>query len=86
MTGVIVPKMMREERVDPALALMILMFFIQFLPRIYHSIGLMTRMQKITGYIFASVWWGFGLGFAGYLIASHVSAVLPKSFTAVCFK
>ncbi|CAM8997831.1 unnamed protein product [Rhodiola kirilowii] len=71
-TGLIVPKLMRHEKVELALAIMMLMFFIQFVPRIYHSIGLMTRMQKVTGYIFASVWWGLSLGFAGYLIASHV--------------
>lgn len=29
-------------------------------------------MQKVTGYIFGTIWWGFGLNLIAYFIASHV--------------
>ncbi|KAH9740247.1 cyclic nucleotide-gated ion channel 2 [Citrus sinensis] len=29
--------------------------------------------QKVTGYIFGTIWWGFGLNLIAYFIASHVS-------------
>jgi hypothetical protein len=30
-------------------------------------------MQKVTGYIFGTIWWGFALNLIAYFIASHVS-------------
>ncbi|MED6188027.1 Cyclic nucleotide-gated ion channel 2 [Stylosanthes scabra] len=45
----------------------------QFLPKVYHSICMMKRMQKVTGYIFGTIWWGFGLNLIAYFIASHVA-------------
>ncbi|RWW29772.1 hypothetical protein GW17_00005707 [Ensete ventricosum] len=45
----------------------------QFLPKVYHSICVMRRMQKVTGYIFGTIWWGFGLNLIAYFIASHVA-------------
>lgn len=32
----------------------------------------MRKMQKVTGYIFGTIWWGFGLNLIAYFIASHV--------------
>lgn len=52
---------------------MLLIFLFQFLPKVYHSICMMRRMQKVTGYIFGTIWWGFGLNLIAYFIASHVS-------------
>jgi hypothetical protein len=49
------------------------MFIFQFLPKVYHIIHIMRKMQKVTGYIFGSIWWGFGLNLFAYFIASHVS-------------
>ncbi|KAL8172345.1 hypothetical protein V2J09_024149 [Rumex salicifolius] len=43
----------------------------QFLPKVLHSISLMRRMQKVTGYIFGTIWWGFGLNLIAYFLASH---------------
>uniref|UniRef100_A0A7N0T9Q1 Cyclic nucleotide-binding domain-containing protein n=1 Tax=Kalanchoe fedtschenkoi TaxID=63787 RepID=A0A7N0T9Q1_KALFE len=70
-TGLIVPKLIGQGRVELAFLLMLLTFFIQFVPKIYHTLAMTTRLQKVTGYIFASAWWGFGLAFAAYLTASH---------------
>ena len=56
----------------------LLIFVFQFLPKVYHSICVMRRMQKVTGYIFGTIWWGFGLNLFAYFIASHVSAPSVK--------
>jgi hypothetical protein len=55
------------------MTILLLMFIFQFLPKVYHSIHIMRKMQKVTGYIFGSIWWGFGLNLFSYFIASHVS-------------
>ncbi|GFP91773.1 cyclic nucleotide-gated ion channel 2 [Phtheirospermum japonicum] len=62
----------------------------QFLPKVYHSICLMRKMQKVTGYIFGTIWWGFGLNLIAYFIASHVAGgcwyVLAIQRVASCLK
>ncbi|KAF5958734.1 hypothetical protein HYC85_005959 [Camellia sinensis] len=67
----IVPKLIREDEVQLIMTILLLMFLFQFLPKVYHSICLMRRMQKVTGYIFGTIWWGFGLNLIAYFIASH---------------
>lgn len=69
----VLPKLIREERIKLIMTVVLLMFLFQFLPKVYHSIILMRRMQKVTGYIFGTIWWGFGLNLIAYFIASHVS-------------
>lgn len=69
----IVPKLIREEKVKLIMTILLLIFLFQFLPKIYHCICLMRRMQKVTGYIFGTIWWGFALNLIAYFIASHVS-------------
>lgn len=59
------------------MTILLLMFLFQFLPKVYHCISLMRRMQKVTGYIFGTIWWGFGLNLIAYFIASHVSTTSP---------
>lgn len=47
-------------------------------------------MQKVTGYIFGTIWWGFGLNLIAYFIASHVAGgcwyVLAIQRVASCLK
>lgn len=50
-----------------------LMFFFQYLPKIYHSVCLLRRMQNLSGYIFGTVWWGIALNLIAYFVAAHVS-------------
>ncbi|CAL5191156.1 unnamed protein product [Lathyrus oleraceus] len=69
----VVPKLIREERIKIIMTTMLLIFLFQFLPKVYHSICMMRRMQKVTGYIFGTIWWGFGLNLIAYFIASHVA-------------
>ncbi|XP_028759376.1 cyclic nucleotide-gated ion channel 2-like [Neltuma alba] len=69
----VLPKLIREERIKLIVTILLLIFLFQFLPKVYHSIILMRRMKKVTGYIFGTIWWGFGLNLIAYLIASHVT-------------
>ncbi|CDP02281.1 unnamed protein product [Coffea canephora] len=69
----LVPRLIRDEQIKLIMTVLLLIFLFQFLPKVYHSISLMRRMQKVTGYVFGSIWWGFGLNLIAYFIASHVA-------------
>ncbi|XP_052198178.1 cyclic nucleotide-gated ion channel 2 [Diospyros lotus] len=86
----VVPRLIREEQIKIIMTILLLIFLFQFLPKVYHSICLMRRMQKVTGYIFGSIWWGFGLNLIAYFIASHVAGgcwyVLAIQRVASCLR
>lgn len=69
----VVPKLIRKEEIKLIMSILLMMFLFQFLPKVYHSICVMRRMQKVTGYIFGTIWWGFALNLIAYFIASHVA-------------
>ncbi|PON60004.1 Voltage dependent potassium channel [Parasponia andersonii] len=69
----IVPRLLGEGRITVIMTILLLSFLFQFLPKVYHSLYLMRRLQKVTGYVFGSVWWRFILNVIAYLIASHVA-------------
>lgn len=86
----VLPKLIREEKIKVIMTILLLIFLFQFLPKVYHSICLMRRMAKVTGYIFGTIWWGFGLNLIAYFIASHVAGgcwyVLAIQRVASCLK
>lgn len=86
----VVPKLIREEKIKMIMTILLIIFLFQFLPKVYHSICLMRRMQKVTGYIFGTIWWGFGLNLIAYFIASHVAGgcwyVLAIQRVASCLR
>ncbi|XP_021682294.2 cyclic nucleotide-gated ion channel 2 isoform X3 [Hevea brasiliensis] len=86
----LVPKLVVQEKIELVLTIVLLTFLFQFLPKLYHSFCLMSRMRKVTGYIFGTIWWGFGLNLIAYLIASHVIGgcwyVLATQHVMSCLK
>uniref|UniRef100_A0A6M2E8D0 Cyclic nucleotide-binding domain-containing protein n=1 Tax=Populus davidiana TaxID=266767 RepID=A0A6M2E8D0_9ROSI len=86
----LVPRLIREEQIKLIMTILLLIFLFQFLPKVYHCICLMKRMQKVTGYIFGTIWWGFGLNLIAYFIASHVAGgcwyVLAIQRVASCLR
>ncbi|KAL3643888.1 Cyclic nucleotide-gated ion channel 2 [Castilleja foliolosa] len=86
----VLPKLIREEKIKLIMTILLIIFMFQFLPKVYHIIYLMRRMQKVTGYIFGTIWWGFGLNLIAYFIASHVAGgcwyVLAIQRVASCLK
>ncbi|KAJ4707383.1 Cyclic nucleotide-gated ion channel like [Melia azedarach] len=69
----VVPKLIRENKIKLIMTILLLIILFQFLPKVYHSLCLMRRMRKVTGYIFGSIWWGFSINLIAYLIFSHVA-------------
>ncbi|MFS7967795.1 hypothetical protein Hanom_Chr09g00789941 [Helianthus anomalus] len=57
------------------MSILLVIFVFQFIPKVYHSMSLIRRMAKVTGYIFGTISLGFTLNIIAYLIASHVSMV-----------
>ncbi|XP_042060892.1 cyclic nucleotide-gated ion channel 2-like [Salvia splendens] len=86
----LVPRLIRDEQIKLIMTILLLIFLFQFLPKVYHCLCLMRRMQKVTGYIFGTIWWGFGLNLIAYFIASHVAGgcwyVLAIQRVASCLK
>ncbi|CAM8906319.1 unnamed protein product [Rhodiola kirilowii] len=49
----------------------LIIFLIQYLPKVYHSTLLLLRVQSLSGYIFGTAWWGLALNLISYFVASH---------------
>ncbi|KAK1316108.1 Cyclic nucleotide-gated ion channel 2 [Acorus calamus] len=86
----VVPRLIKAEQIKLIMTILLLMFLFQFLPKVYHSLCTMKRMQKVTGYVFGTIWWGFALNLIAYFIASHVAGgcwyVLAIQRVAMCLK
>lgn len=84
----VVPDLIKRGEITYIMTVLLLIFLFQYLPKAYHSVCLMRRMQRVTGYIFGTVWWGFALNLIGYFIASHVAGgcwyVLAIQRVAAC--
>lgn len=70
------PKLMREEKVEDVMTITQIIFLLQFFPKLYHSFYLMRGVRKVTGYIFGTAWWGLILNLIAYFLASHVRKCL----------
>lgn len=69
---VVIPALLERGSVTVVMTVF-LMFFIQYLPKIYHSVCLLRRMQNLSGYIFGTVWWGIALNLIAYFVAAHAA-------------
>ncbi|GLU23453.1 hypothetical protein SLE2022_394540 [Rubroshorea leprosula] len=70
---VIIPSMLKKGSVTLVMTVFLIMFLFQYLPKIYHSVCLLRRMQNLSGYIFGTVWWGIFLNLIAYFVASHAA-------------
>ncbi|KAH7665245.1 cyclic nucleotide gated channel protein [Dioscorea alata] len=86
----VLPGLIRDREIKLIMSVLLLAFLFQFIPKVYHSLCMMRRIQKVTGYIFGTIWWGFGLNLIAYFIASHVAGgcwyVLAIQRVASCFQ
>lgn len=69
---VVIPSLLERGSVTVVMTVF-LMFFFQYLPKIYHSVCLLRRMQNLSGYIFGTVWWGIALNLIAYFVAAHAA-------------
>lgn len=86
----ILPKLLREEKVEDVMTISQIIFLLQIFPKLYHSSYLMRGLKKVTGYIFGTAWWGLTLNLIAYFLASHVSGgfwyILSMQRIAECLK
>ncbi|KAL8205528.1 hypothetical protein R6Q57_009079 [Mikania cordata] len=68
---VVIPTLLQKGSSTLVMTVFLIMFLIQFLPKIYHFISHLRRMQSFFDYIFGTVWWGIALNLIAYFVASH---------------
>lgn len=68
---VAIPALLERGSTTVVMTVFLIMFLFQYLPKIYHSVCLLRRMQNLSGYIFGTVWWGIALNMIAYFVASH---------------
>ncbi|XP_071733693.1 cyclic nucleotide-gated ion channel 4-like [Rutidosis leptorrhynchoides] len=68
---VVIPALLKKGLTTEIMTVALIMFLFQYLPKIYHSVCLLRRMQNLSGYIFGTVWWGIALNMIAYFVASH---------------
>lgn len=56
------------------MTVLLVSFLFEYLPKIYHSVRFLRRMQNVSGYIFGTIWWGIALNLMAYFVAAHVRA------------
>ncbi|CAN4087407.1 unnamed protein product [Withania somnifera] len=66
-----IPSLLEKGLTTTVMTVLLIMFLFQYLPKIYHSVCLLRRMQNLSGYIFGTVWWGIALNTIAYFVASH---------------
>lgn len=70
---VAIPSLLERGSVTIVMTVFLIIFLFQYLPKIYHSVCLLRRMQNLSGYIFGTVWWGIALNLIAYFVASHAA-------------
>ncbi|KAJ9153642.1 hypothetical protein P3X46_027062 [Hevea brasiliensis] len=68
-----IPSLLEKGSVTVVMTIFLIIFLFQYLPKIYHSVCLLRRMQNLSGYIFGTVWWGIALNMIAYFVASHAA-------------
>ncbi|GMJ05197.1 cyclic nucleotide-gated cation channel 4, DEFENSE, NO DEATH 2 [Hibiscus trionum] len=87
---VAIPSLLERGSVTLIMTVFLIIFLFQYLPKIYHSVCLLRRMQNLSGYIFGTVWWGIALNLIAYFVASHAAGacwyLLGIQRSAKCLK
>ncbi|KAL4274139.1 hypothetical protein GQ457_13G003050 [Hibiscus cannabinus] len=87
---VVIPSLLEKGSVTLVMTVFLIIFLFQYLPKIYHSVCLLRRLQNFSGYIFGTVWWGIALNLIAYFVASHAAGacwyLLGIQRSAKCLK
>ncbi|TVU34873.1 hypothetical protein EJB05_16728, partial [Eragrostis curvula] len=65
------PAMIRAGSTTAVMTVLLVSFLFEYLPKIYHSVRFLRRMQDVSGYIFGTIWWGIALNLMAYFVAAH---------------
>ncbi|CAM0883319.1 unnamed protein product [Alopecurus aequalis] len=66
-----IPAMIRAGSTTSVMTVLLVSFLFEYLPKIYHSVRFLRRMQNVSGYIFGTIWWGIALNLMAYFVAAH---------------
>ncbi|GMJ10228.1 cyclic nucleotide-gated cation channel 4, DEFENSE, NO DEATH 2 [Hibiscus trionum] len=87
---VAIPSLLEKGSVTLVMTVLLIIFLFQYLPKIYHSVCFLRRLQNLSGYIFKTVWWGIALNLIAYFVASHAAGacwyLLGIQRSAKCLK
>jgi cyclic nucleotide gated channel, plant len=78
------PAMIRAGLTTPVMTVLLVSFLLEYLPKIYHAARLLRRMQRQSGYIFGTIWWGIALNLMAYFVAAHVRYVTSSASSVGC--
>ncbi|KAJ8630798.1 hypothetical protein MRB53_024121 [Persea americana] len=70
---VVAPTLIARGLTTTVMTVFLIMFLFQYIPKIYHSVCLLRRMQNVSGYAFGNAWWGITLNLIAYFVASHAA-------------
>ncbi|CAL4902389.1 unnamed protein product [Urochloa decumbens] len=65
------PAMIRAGLTTPVMTVLLVSFLLEYLPKIYHAVRFLRRMQSHSGYVFGTIWWGIALNLMAYFVAAH---------------
>ncbi|XP_010904922.3 cyclic nucleotide-gated ion channel 4 [Elaeis guineensis] len=65
------PALIAKGSITTVMTVLLVTFLFEYLPKIYHSVCSLRRMQNFSGYIFGTIWWGIALNLMAYFVASH---------------
>ncbi|WVZ68579.1 hypothetical protein U9M48_017505 [Paspalum notatum var. saurae] len=66
------PAMIRAGSTTAVMTVLLVAFLLEYLPKIYHSVRVLRRMQHAaSGYVFGTIWWGIALNLMAYFVAAH---------------
>ncbi|KAF8766131.1 hypothetical protein HU200_007628 [Digitaria exilis] len=65
------PAMIRAGSTTAVMTVLLVAFLFEYLPKIYHSVRVLRRMQDVSGYVFGTIWWGIALNLMAYFVAAH---------------
>ncbi|KAJ4960536.1 hypothetical protein NE237_020446 [Protea cynaroides] len=69
----VVPKLVREGKIQVTMIILLLVYLFQFLIKTYHITCIMIKgLQKVTGYIFGTIWWALAYNIIAYFMGAHV--------------
>lgn len=79
--------MLCQGMTSTVMTVFLISFLSQYLPKVYHSVCFLRRLQNSLGYIFGNIWGGIALNLIAYFVASHVSmfvvSVIPKVICSI---
>ncbi|KAF0917161.1 hypothetical protein E2562_016957 [Oryza meyeriana var. granulata] len=65
------PAMIRAGSTTAVMTVLLVSFLFEYLPKIYHAVRFLRRMQNASGYVFGTIWWGIALNLMAYFVAAH---------------